>query len=61
MDDINVNLYMLETGNAWWYKRYAKNEYKFKAAVKKAQREKLGLWEDEDPTPPWEFRRKNRK
>lgn len=61
LDDLNVNLYMLETGNAWWYKRYAKNEKQFSAAVKKAQREKLGLWSEKDPTPPWEFRRENRK
>ena len=57
----NVNLYMLETGNAWWYKQYSKGNLEFAAAEEKAKLNKVGLWEDKDPVPPWEFRKKNKK
>lgn len=55
----NINLYMLETGNAWWYKQYSKGNLEFAAAEEKAKLEGLGLWKEKSPTPPWEFRRKN--
>ncbi|WP_297407397.1 thermonuclease family protein [uncultured Cetobacterium sp.] len=61
LSDKNINLYMLKSGNAWWYKRYAKNEYKFRLAVKEAQKKDLGLWKEKNPTPPWIFRKNNRK
>ncbi|MEG1087780.1 MAG: thermonuclease family protein, partial [Cetobacterium sp.] len=56
----NLNLYMLETGNAWWYKQYAKDNVEFAAAQEKAKFEKLGLWKEDNPMAPWEFRRKNK-
>lgn len=63
--DVNVNKYMLETGNAWWYKKIAANEKEFEAAQEKAKSEKLGLWKDSNPTPPWQYRydtkKKNKK
>lgn len=61
LKNTNVNLYMLETGSAWWYKRYAKHEFQFEKAVKKAQKEKIGLWKKKNPMAPWEFRKKNRR
>ncbi|MGL4903593.1 MAG: thermonuclease family protein, partial [Cetobacterium sp.] len=57
----NINLYMLETGNAWWYKQYSKGNLEFAVAEEKAKLEGLGLWKEKNPTPPWEFRRKNKK
>ncbi|MEG1338686.1 thermonuclease family protein [Cetobacterium sp.] len=59
-NDKNLNLYMLETGNAWWYKQYAKDNIEFAAAQEKAKLEKLGLWKESNPMAPWEFRRKNK-
>ncbi|MGL5904243.1 MAG: thermonuclease family protein [Cetobacterium sp.] len=56
----NLNLYMLENGHVWWYKQYSKNEKEYEAAEKKAKDKKLGLWKENNPTPPWEFRRKNK-
>lgn len=57
----NINLYMLETGNAWWYKQYSKGNLEYAKAEEKAKIEKLGLWKEKNPTPPWEFRKKNKK
>lgn len=59
-DKMNINLYMLETGNAWWYKQYSKHNIEFKIAEEKAKLEKLGLWKEKNPTPPWIYRKEKR-
>lgn len=59
-DKKNINLYMLETGNAWWYKQYSKHNIEFKIAEEKAKLEKLGLWKEKNPTPPWIYRKEKR-
>ncbi|MGL4873049.1 MAG: thermonuclease family protein [Cetobacterium sp.] len=56
----NLNLYMLESGHVWWYKQYSKGESEYSAAEANAKENKLGLWKESNPTPPWEFRRKNK-
>ncbi|MGL5356698.1 MAG: thermonuclease family protein [Cetobacterium sp.] len=56
----NLNLYMLETGNAWWYRQYSKGASDYEAAQNSAKSKGLGLWKDSNPTPPWEFRRNNK-
>lgn len=59
-DKKNINLYMLETGNAWWYKQYSRHNIEFKIAEEKAKLEKLGLWKEKNPTPPWIYRKEKR-
>lgn len=59
-DKININLYMLETGNAWWYKQYSKHNIEFKIAEEKAKSEKIGLWKEKNPTPPWIYRKEKK-
>lgn len=58
---MNVNLHMLETGNAWWYKQYSKHNVEFRVAEEKARIEKLGLWKENNPIPPWVYRKEKRK
>lgn len=63
-DGKDVNLEMIKTGNAWYFKRYAKdvdpNDRKlYAAAEKEARAKKLGLWADPDPVPPWDWRKAN--
>lgn len=58
-EDKDVNLEMLTKGWAWHYERYNKDE-KYAAAQKQAKEAKIGLWEEENPTAPWDFRRSNR-
>lgn len=57
----NLNLYQLENGNAWWYKQYAKDNTEFSVAEDKARAQKLGLWKEENPTPPWQYRKEKKK
>lgn len=59
-NNLNVNLNILEKGDAWWYREYSKGNLEFSNAEKKAREEKLGLWKEGNPTPPWEYRRRNR-
>lgn len=59
-NNININLYMVETGNAWWYKQYAKNEIEYKKAEESAKERKIGLWNESNFLSPWEYRKNKR-
>ena len=57
LDGKDINRAMVQRGYAWWYRRHAKYERPLQEAEKYAQSQKLGLWADPDPVPPWEWRR----
>lgn len=53
----------LAAGMAWWYRKYAAEQspadrtaYEFEENEARVRR--VGLWRDQDPIPPWEWRRK---
>lgn len=52
-----VNEEMISSGAAWWYKQYAPEDAELEAAEADARAQKVGLWNDPDPMPPWRFRR----
>jgi endonuclease YncB( thermonuclease family) len=61
-DGMDVNLELLKKGMAWHYTAYAKEQemadrkaYADAEAEAKAQRR--GLWQENTPSAPWEFRR----
>jgi len=56
VDGANVNMVMVEHGYAWWYRQYAPGYAGLEAAERSARQQKLGLWADEDPIAPWEWR-----
>jgi endonuclease YncB( thermonuclease family) len=56
----HVNLAMIATGNAWWYRYYAPHERQFEAAETAARERRIGLWRDDRPIPPWDWRRGRR-
>lgn len=60
-DDRSVNLTMIESGYAWWYQYHAPERSDFRDGQRDAQSRKLGLWQDADPTPPWEWRRTTKR
>lgn len=51
-----INMEMVAEGWAWHYKQYSKSD-ELAGAETAARKDKLGLWADKDPTPPWEYRR----
>ena len=59
-DGENVNRQLVESGYAWWYRDHATFNVPLALAEFSARRNDRGLWQDEDPTPPWEWRSKRR-
>ncbi len=59
-DTLNINLQMIKDGYAWHYKKYSTDQVMAKAE-KEAKQNKLGLWKENHPLPPWEWRRMKRK
>ena len=58
----DVGLALIETGHAWYAFQYAAEltpemRQRYLAAEEKARRLQRGLWQDPNPTPPWEFRK----
>lgn len=52
---IDASYYLADHGLAWHYAQYSSNTAIYKAA-KNARKLRLGLWADENPTPPWVWR-----
>ncbi len=62
LDGIDVCLEQVKAGLAWHYKKYqheqsAEDRELYADAENKARNERLGLWRENNPTPPWEHRR----
>ena len=57
-EGLNVNLEMTCIGAAWWYVRNAQVEWSAGGCQKLAQQERLGLWADDNPVAPWQWRRR---
>ena len=56
----DANAAMVRAGLAWAYTRYL-NDPKIQALELVARRERLGLWVDPHPLPPWEWRKAGEK
>lgn len=61
VDGVDANLEQIKAGMAWHYKKYQNEQsvadrdiYAQAEATTRAQ--KLGLWFDVDPMPPWKWR-----
>jgi len=54
-----LGLLMIEAGYAWHFKKYSSDIQLANAEIK-ARNKKAGLWVDENPVAPWDWRR-NRK
>lgn len=52
----NINLEMVKRGGAWHYKHYAPDNEALAQAEQSARKAQLGLWQEENPTAPWDFR-----
>ena len=62
---LDVGLAQITSGMAWWFRRYAheqshENQGRYEFAEQEAKAKKVGLWQDKNPMPPWEFRRASR-
>jgi endonuclease YncB( thermonuclease family) len=60
----DASLAMLDAGLAWHFERYDSDltpalRKRYAEAAAAARAERAGLWRDDDPQPPWEFRRRS--
>lgn len=59
LGDRDVNREMVRQGYAWAYREYLHGPYasEYIEAEREARNSHLGLWQQMNPQPPWEFRR----
>lgn len=65
VDDRDINLEQVRAGYAWHFKKYMRDQSaidreNYAQAEDEARTSGLGLWRDENPEPPWEFRHQKR-
>jgi endonuclease YncB( thermonuclease family) len=57
-DGRNLSQELVKAGYAWWFFKYSDDEQLGKLEVQ-AKIEKVGLWKDKNPVPPWIFRHRS--
>lgn len=65
VDEKDVGLAQLDAGLAWWYRKYANEQppqerLEYEMAETKAFVDRIGLWKDKNPMPPWAWRSSKR-
>jgi endonuclease YncB( thermonuclease family) len=55
-DGRSLNQELVRAGYEWWYRRYSK-DFSLSELEAQARLARSGLWADQQPTPPWEWRR----
>lgn len=65
LDGFDVCLEQIRKGMAWHYKKYAGDQsagdrQTYAAIEAEAREARLGLWIDESPEPPWDYRHRGR-
>lgn len=55
VNGVDVNRQMVATGNAWHYAAYSHDD-SLAALQSQAQAQRVGLWAQPSPQPPWEYR-----
>ncbi len=64
-DGKDINLAMVDAGHAWHYKYFSKNQSPteretYTKAEANARHLKAGVWSDDNPLPPWVWRKRNK-
>lgn len=59
-DGKDVASEMLRTGFAWHYRQYSNNR-EYELLERMARTNRIGLWQDKSPLPPWQIRKTRRK
>lgn len=66
VDGVDANLEQLREGSAWVYTQYLRelpleDRKLYVEAERQARSERRGLWRDNDPEPPWQWRHELRE
>lgn len=62
VNEEDINLEQINRGLAWFYKKYQgeleqEDRITYEQAQQEAEANQLGLWIDQSPIPPWDFRK----
>jgi len=63
----DINLHMVQQGYAWHYRQYAQKTQssgdfeRYQQAQQQAEAQRLGLWQQATPQPPWDWRQQRRE
>ena len=55
-DGRNLNHEIVRAGFAWWFVKYARQHAQLARLELDARDARRGLWKDDDPISPWQFR-----
>lgn len=55
-NNVDASVFMIKNGHAWFNRRYSM-DYTLDLAEQEARQNKLGLWNAEQQTPPWIWRK----
>jgi len=58
-DSLNLSKQLLKNGMAWHYVKYS-NDESLQVLEDEAKKNKVGLWQDPNAIPPWEWRSNKR-
>lgn len=66
VDGVDANLEQVKSGMAWHYKQYQREQSEedrltYSAAENEARKDRRGLWQEDEPSPPWEYRKMTRE
>jgi endonuclease YncB( thermonuclease family) len=56
-DGQSLNEALVRMGLAWWFREYAPRDTRLRLLEEKARQERLGLWAEASPAPPWLWRK----
>ena len=60
LHNMSLNKELVVRGYAWVHRYYCKKKvcHEWRLLEKKARKNKRGLWQEENPTPPWKWKRR---
>ena len=56
-DGAQLNEALVAAGYAWWYRKYAPQDIRLQELEQQARAAGKGLWKQDDPVAPWNWRR----
>jgi len=64
--EVDAGLAQITMGRAWWFRKYADEQYpedraRYEFAEREARAKEAELWRDGTAVPPWEWREGRRK